>query len=328
MVASDYLLHILLLAFISTTCGVRYSCENAPEEDLYCFVSSVTAETHSCRTEFPEQTSIQLQFAHLEELSARMMYRMPNVERLDIFNSYVRNAFLKPELKYFRVSRCQLNEIQIDTAEKYQLTELHLPENELTSIPKGLNHLTNLTLIDLSNNHLSYLDMKQFNGLDQLTILGLSYNSIKVVFATGLVQLPSLLFLNLAHNNINTMDISRWNFSSLQELDVSTNSLERIDNLLEQLPSLGNINFGGNQWNCAWRDDFLEKAEGSLQMIGLVMCQLTVDIHGLAQKARQEQSVKKALAENISNVVKNLTTNEMDLGDIVEDVFCRIIQGE
>lgn len=318
MSSSAYLVHVLLLVFSSTAYGARYICENIPEEDLYCFVSSVTAEPHSCRVEFPEQTSIQLQFAHLEELSARMLYRMRNVERLDIFNSYIRKSFLKPELKCFRVSRCQLNELSIDTAEHYQLAELHLPENELASLPDGLNHLSNLTLIDLSNNHLSYLDMNQFNGLDKLSDLGLSYNSIMVVFSTGPVQLPSLLFYNLARNSINTIDISRWNFSNLQELDVSFNSLERIDNVLDQLPSLINFNVDGNGWNCAWRDAFLEQAEGKLQLIGLDMCQQTTNIRGLAQKTRQEQSVKEALSESISNIAKNLTEDAMDFGDIVD----------
>lgn len=321
--------HFRLLVFKSTTDGARYICENFPEEDLYCFVSSVTAEPHPCRVDFPEQTSIQLQFANLEELSARMLYRMRNVERLDIFNSYIKKSFLKPELKYFRVARCQLNELNIDTAEEYQLTELHLPENELASIPDGLNNLSNLTMIDLSNNHLSFLDMNQFNGLDNLSILGLSYNSIKVVFSTGPVQLPSLLFLNLAHNSINTIDVSRWNFSSLGELDVSSNSLVRIDNVLDQLPSLGNINLDGNRWNCAWKDEFRAQAEEKqLELIGFDMCQQTANIQGLAQKARQEQSIKDALSESISNIAKNLTEDAMDFGDIVDDVFCRIIQGE
>lgn len=323
-----HLVNILIFTFLSSTHGTRYICENYPEEDLYCFVSSVTAEPHSCRVEFPDHTSIQLQFADLEELSARMLYRMINVERLDIFNSKIKSAFLKPELKYFRVSRCQLNDLQIDTAEEYQLTELHLPENELASVPNGLNRLTSLTLIDLSNNHLSYLDMQQFTGLDKLTILGLSYNSIKVVFSTGSVQLPSLAFLNLAHNSINTLDISRWNLSTLQELDVSSNSLERIDNIPDQLPALKNVNFDGNKWNCNWRNDFREKAEGKFAWIGLDMCQYTVKIQGLAQKTRQEQSVKDALAESISNIAKNLTEDAMDFEDVVDDVFCRIVQGE
>lgn len=295
---------------------------------MYCFVSSITAEPHSCRVEFPDHTSIQLQFAHLEDLSARILYRMTNVGRLDVFNSYIRKAFLKPELKYFRVSRCQLNEVQIDTAESYQLTELHLPENELATVPNGLSLLSNLTMLDLSNNHLSYLDMQQFSGLDKLTILGLSYNNIKVVFSTGPVNLSSLMFLNLAHNSMNTLDISRWNASKLQELDVSSNSLHRIDDILSQLPALNNINFDNNQWNCTWMNEFREKAEGKIELISLDICQYTAKIHGLAQKTRQEQSVKDALTESISNIARNLTEDVIDFEDVVDDVFCRIVQGE
>ncbi|XP_062534683.1 phospholipase A2 inhibitor beta-like [Armigeres subalbatus] len=322
-------INVLLLALLSLTQGARYGCENFSDDDSYCIVSSVSAEPHSCRIDFPENSAIQLQFAHLETLSARLLYRMTHVERLDIVNSYIRSAFLKPELKYFRVSRCQLNELQIDKAEVYQLTELLLPENELASVPNGVNLLTNVTLIDLSNNHLSFLDMNEFTGLDKLTILGLSYNNIKVVFSTGPVELPSLMFLNFANNSINTLDISRWNISKLHELDVSSNKLERIDNnLLDQLPAIHNVNFAENPWNCPWRDDFRLNAEGKLDWTGLDMCEFTFNINGLAQKTRQEQSVKNSLTEIISNIASNLTETLIDVDSIVEDVFCRIIQGE
>lgn len=328
MAGCHYLINILILAFLTLTHGTRYICENDPDEDSYCFISSVSAEPHSCRVEFPDHTAIQLQFAHLEELSARVLYRMTNVERLDIFNSYVRSAFLKPELKYFRVSRCQLHELQIDEAEDYGLSELHLPENELANVPSALNQLANLTLIDFSNNHLAYLDMNQFSGLDKLTILGLSYNSIKVVFSTAPVQLSSLTFFNLANNSIKTLDFSRWNLSRLHELDISSNKLERIDNILAQLPSIRNVYFDENPWNCAWRDEFRQNVAANYEWTGLDMCQFTAKIYGLAQKTRQEQSVKNALAESISNIARNLTETEMDFEDIVDDVFCRIVQGQ
>lgn len=311
--------------------GSRYICENYGEQDLFCLITSVTAEIHSCRVQFPEHTSIQLQFAHLDELSVQLLYRMQNVERLDIFNSHITSAFLKPELNYFRVSRCQLNEVQIDTAEPYHLTELHLPENELATVPKDLNHLSNLTLLDLSNNHLSVLDMQDFTGLDHLTILGLSYNSIKVVFSTGFVRMASLKFLNLAHNQITTLDISRWVMPTLNELDVSSNSLDQIENILVQLPGLNTVRLDGNQWDCTWRDDVLEMARSTnrtFEWIGLDPCHAKVKIQGLAQKSRNEQKLKDSLGDSITKIAKNVTQNVINFDDIIDDVFCRIVGGQ
>ncbi|TKS72816.1 Slit -like protein 3 protein [Collichthys lucidus] len=60
-------------------------------------------------------------------------------------------------------------------------TELYLEGNMLTSVPKELAFLKQLSLVDLSNNSISTVASYTFNNMTQLATLILSYNQIRCI---------------------------------------------------------------------------------------------------------------------------------------------------
>jgi internalin A len=77
-----------------------------------------------------------------------------------------------------------------------KVTMLELGGNKLTSIPNGLEKLTQLTYLNLVGNQLT--DVKGLENLTQLTVLALGGN--KLTDLTGLEKLPQLEFLGIGDN--------------------------------------------------------------------------------------------------------------------------------
>ncbi|KAK7922531.1 hypothetical protein WMY93_009433 [Mugilogobius chulae] len=74
-------------------------------------------------------------------------------------------------------------------------TELYLEGNMLTSVPKELSSLKQLSLVDLSNNSISMLAPYTFSNMSQLATLILSYNQIRCIPVHAFDGLKSLRLL-------------------------------------------------------------------------------------------------------------------------------------
>uniref|UniRef100_A0A1Q3FQT0 Putative membrane glycoprotein lig-1 n=1 Tax=Culex tarsalis TaxID=7177 RepID=A0A1Q3FQT0_CULTA len=318
---------VLLLSLLSFSIAHQYDCENNFYDDDYCLISSlrVSSEYPACKMQFPEQKSIQLQFAHLEYLSPVLLYRMPTVERLDISNSYVRKAFVKPALEYLKISGSQLTEVFLDLDEEYQLTNLHLPANQLTRLPNNLNHLKNLTMLDLTNNRLDFLDMSQFNGLTNLLWVQLNDNYLKVVFSAEPVILPVLSDLSMARNDIALLDMSRWEIPLLQEFYISNNRLQELsNNFPKKFPLLRTVSLAENQWDCEWQVRVRQELQQQNSTFEWFACQDSEQTQATVKGLKHEQQLRQSMKDTIVQFAKNATGTEMDFDDIVDDLFCRM----
>ncbi|CAB1431029.1 unnamed protein product, partial [Pleuronectes platessa] len=92
-------------------------------------------------------------------------------------------------------------------------TELYLEGNMLTSVPKELASLKQLSLVDLSNNSISTLAQFTFSNMTQLATLILSYNQIRCIPVHAFDGLKSLRLLTLHGNDL-----------SLSQKELSTTS--------------------------------------------------------------------------------------------------------
>uniref|UniRef100_A0A669DBV8 Slit homolog 3 (Drosophila) n=1 Tax=Oreochromis niloticus TaxID=8128 RepID=A0A669DBV8_ORENI len=104
-------------------------------------------------------------------------------------------------------------------------TELYLEGNMLTSVPKELANLKQLSLVDLSNNSISALAPYTFNNMTQLATLILSYNQIRCIPVHAFDGLKSLR-LTLHGNDLSTIPEGAFNhLSSLSHLALGANPL-------------------------------------------------------------------------------------------------------
>uniref|UniRef100_A0A8C7ZDZ3 Slit homolog 3 (Drosophila) n=1 Tax=Oryzias sinensis TaxID=183150 RepID=A0A8C7ZDZ3_9TELE len=105
-------------------------------------------------------------------------------------------------------------------------TELYLEGNMLTSVPKELAALKQLSLVDLSNNSISTLAPYTFSNMTQLATLILSYNQIHCFPVHAFDGLKSLRLLTLHGNDLSTIPEGAFNhLTSLSHLALGANPL-------------------------------------------------------------------------------------------------------
>uniref|UniRef100_A0A668A4S2 Slit homolog 3 (Drosophila) n=1 Tax=Myripristis murdjan TaxID=586833 RepID=A0A668A4S2_9TELE len=105
-------------------------------------------------------------------------------------------------------------------------TELYLEGNTLTSVPKELAALKQLSLVDLSNNSISTLAPFTFSNMTQLATLILSYNQIRCIPVHAFDGLKSLRLLTLHGNDLSTIPEGAFNhLTSLSHLALGANPL-------------------------------------------------------------------------------------------------------
>ncbi|XP_041918586.1 slit homolog 2 protein-like [Alosa sapidissima] len=105
-------------------------------------------------------------------------------------------------------------------------TELYLEGNLLTSVPKELASLKQLTLVDLSNNSIGSLAPMTFSNMTQLATLILSYNQIRCIPLHSFDGLRSLRLLTLHGNDLSTIPEGAFNhLTSLSHLALGANPL-------------------------------------------------------------------------------------------------------
>ncbi|KAJ8939289.1 hypothetical protein NQ318_011677 [Aromia moschata] len=158
-----------------------------------------------------------------------------------------------------------------------ELKEIHLQNNSLFSLAKGLFHrLEQLLVLDLSGNQLTsnHIDAGTFSGLIRLIVLNLSHNALTRDLSKIMLSLPlyNLHTLNLAENRLNTIGPQLFNglfvlskltlnnnlvvnidprafqnCSALKELDLSSNALAEVPNAIQELSFLKTLDLGENQ---------------------------------------------------------------------------------
>lgn len=121
-------------------------------------------------------------------------------------------------------------------------TELGKIGNSLVCTQKGIkdvtgiNKLSGLTTVNLSNNEISKIDVSKFTDLQTLILNDNDLSSLDVT------KLTKLQVLNVANNDIPNLDLSKN--TSLTELNISNNSFSSLN--IKQLTKLTKLSIDGN----------------------------------------------------------------------------------
>uniref|UniRef100_A0A3Q3M6Q6 Si:ch211-180f4.1 n=1 Tax=Labrus bergylta TaxID=56723 RepID=A0A3Q3M6Q6_9LABR len=125
---------------------------------------------------------------------------------------------------------------------------LLLQSNNISSISTELQRLTNLTELDLSQNHFTQVSSMGLSSLGRLVTLYLEENHIEELEDFSLRNLSSLEELYMNHNRISSIGPKAFaGLSNLLRLHLNSNRLVAIDSRwFESLPSLEILMIGEN----------------------------------------------------------------------------------
>ena len=152
---------------------------------------------------------------------------------------------------------------ELTEADLEKVWNLDLGRNELTSVPKGLEKLTQLTLLVLSGNQLT--NVKGLEKLTQLNNLLLHENKLTDVKGLG-EELMQLKTLELSLNQLtNVKGLEK--LTQLEELGLSGNQLTDVKGL-EKLTQLRFLGLKNNPGLTKSQIDGLQKALPKCKIFG------------------------------------------------------------
>ncbi|MEH1856413.1 MAG: COR domain-containing protein [Nostoc sp.] len=133
----------------------------------------------------------------------------------------------------------------IEQAAKEKATELDLSDNQLSSLPPEICHLSNLTTLSLFNNQLSSLPPEIYQ-LSNLTELDLSDNQLSSL-PPEISQLSNLTTLYLYNNQLSSLPPEISQLSNLTTLYLYNNQLSSLPLEICQLSYLTTLYLSDNQ---------------------------------------------------------------------------------
>eukprot|EP00061_Rhincodon_typus_P018676 g47944.t1 len=175
-----------------------------------------------------------------DKIGANVFSKLTNLERMYLgHNNLTKIPFPLPKsLRELRVAGNKISTVQPDVLEGLDnLTKLLLNDNELEDIGSSLKVLKSLSYLDLSNNHLKKLPEVLPDSLHQLY---LDFNHISSIPDEYFQQFPKLQYARISNNELtdNGIPLNTFNVSSLIELDLSHNKLQKIPPVNENLENL------------------------------------------------------------------------------------------
>ncbi|XP_043976720.1 fibromodulin isoform X1 [Gambusia affinis] len=175
-----------------------------------------------------------------EKISNSVFVKLRSLDRLYLDNNELTHVprNLPRSLTDLRLSYNKIKNISSKLFESMRnLTILQLQGNVIEEVEGGLMGLKSLMMLDMSKNKLKKIPNSFPKELQQLY---LQHNKIESVPVGFLTMYPNLQFIRLSHNSLTDEGLPSnvFNTSTLVELDLSFNKLEKIPLVSRNLENL------------------------------------------------------------------------------------------
>lgn len=119
-----------------------------------------------------------------------------------------------------------VSDSSVQVAVGTKITDLSLRNCSLSRVPGALSKLTNLTILNLSENQIHSFENSDFDNMNKLTNLTVTRNPLGYIANETFKDLTSLQYLDLQESNINTMPEAIRFLKNLQELKLPQDKIE------------------------------------------------------------------------------------------------------
>lgn len=175
-----------------------------------------------------------------DKISSSVFTKLENLDRLYLDHNELTSVpdKLPKSVTDLRLAHNKISKVLSNTFKGMtNLTTLELQGNVIEDIEGGFKGLKSLTMLDMRKNKLRKIPETLPERLQQLY---LEFNNIEEVPAGFLTTYPNLQFVRLAHNTLTDKGLPShvFNTSSLVELDLSFNKLEKIPLINRNLENL------------------------------------------------------------------------------------------
>lgn len=174
-----------------------------------------------------------------DKIGKNVFTKLRNLDRLFLDHNELTHVPLNlpKSITDLRLSHNKISNILPNSFEGMaNLTTLHLQANDIEDTGSVFKGLKSLTVLDMRKNRLSKIPVIP----ERLQQLYLEFNNIESVPAGFFTMSPELRFVRLAHNKLTDKGLPAhvFNVSTLVELDLSFNKLEKIPVVSSNLENL------------------------------------------------------------------------------------------
>ncbi|CAL9702623.1 unnamed protein product [Knipowitschia caucasica] len=175
-----------------------------------------------------------------DKIGQNVFSKLKNLDRLYLNHNELTNipVNLPKSITDFRLGHNKISKISSNSFEGMGfLTNLQLQSNEIDNVGGAFKGLKSLSMLDIRKNKLKKIPENLPERLQQLY---LEFNYIESIPPGFFNKAPKLKFLRLAHNKLTDKGLPAnvFNISTLVELDLSHNKLERIPTVSKRLENL------------------------------------------------------------------------------------------
>lgn len=225
------LIGAFMLIHMTVTFAKLYPCDRK-QFGSTCYVENITIgsnENHGS-VQFEGVRRLVIEFSTIPSFSQDLFANLVEAESLSLKSGNIASVdFHSDTLNALRIDKTGLQNLSIAPEPNYSLNTLLINRNHLKTLPKTIRYLYALTILDLSQNRIEYVNLNWFQQMENLLALDLSYNHIARMDATSDLRL-----------------------AKLKSLFVNFNHLSQIPWFPIGFPALDRIRLANNYWNCEW----------------------------------------------------------------------------
>ncbi|KAK2851573.1 hypothetical protein Q5P01_007849 [Channa striata] len=175
-----------------------------------------------------------------DKIGKNVFTKLKNLERLFLDHNELSHVppNLPNSITDMRLCHNKISKLLPNSFEgMFNLTTLNLQANDIEDVGSAFKGLKSLTMLDMRKNKLKKIPNNLPERLQQLY---LEFNNIETVPPGFFTMYPELQFVRLAHNKLTDKGLPAgvFNVSTLAELDLSFNKLEKIPLVSSNLENL------------------------------------------------------------------------------------------
>lgn len=159
-----------------------------------------------------------------------------------IFKSLDEASKSPTEVRWLSLEGQQINFENFDWSKFKNLEYLSFKNDHLKELPRGVETLTSLKILDLSGNELTNLpeSFSKLQRLEELYLDNSSFDSIETTFGI-LSLLPNLKRLHLASIDEQNLPENIAKLTHLEELEINNKIIKKIPIPIQELPHLKSV---------------------------------------------------------------------------------------
>lgn len=186
-------------------------------------------ENHAT-AQFQDVHQVVIESSNIPHFSSDLFAALGEANFLTLKGGHISSVnFSSEKLLSLRIHKTELRNFSVSAVPNHSLNTLLINRNQLETLPDSIRYLVGLTILDLSQNRLEFVDLDWFQQMDNLLVLDLSRNQLIRIDGSSDLRLKKLKNFWVNHNYLSQIPWFPIGF-----------------------PRLDRIRLSDNRWSCPW----------------------------------------------------------------------------